>query len=514
MSLVVVYSPERPLTSVDLAAIDQSFPSSLVAVIGRSSGEPVDGQRISFFEDDTGGLTQFEAFIASMQISAMLFRPHGFWLCARSVLAVVLSKSVPSFFSFDDGVVQGYSFLEAREEISKNVLFIYPGPLAPANNGSRQRALSLFFELISSGENITIAAGKQTLDTSYREFLRQFGVKVIAFEGSTIVQRILKRLRATCKKLLGGGYFLPLFARMEFSLSPSYRSLIDRHSETSGIVVFSYAWMIPFFLKRKNNFEYVVDTHDVNFVRDSGYYIGRGLIGKLLSRFGRYLELRLLSSMDKVAAISTTDYEIFSKTDLKQQIILMPPSFNWIDTVEGTGNAQALTFGFIGADMIANRKAIDHIITDVWPLICKQRPNARLFIAGNICSYVESRNYKLFNITCLGFVASLRGFYTSIDALVSPVLMQGGLNIKIMESLVAGVPVYVNSLGSKSLPRTELVYTAEDIPSGEGIKAFLTLADRFCNNYELRKSSSEDVKRGAVTSFRDGYLRVLAKSKL
>ncbi len=117
--------------------------------------------------------------------------------------------------------------------------------------------------------------------------------------------------------------------------------------------------------------------------------------------------------------------------------------------------------GFLGtfrADF--NRDALQFLLREIWPRVRQQLPSAELCIAGNGTAGALRDETLAAGAQWLGFVEDLGAFFASIDLLVVPLRFGGGVRIRILEALAAGVPVVATSVAAAGLATEDGVHVA------------------------------------------------------
>ncbi|OBF90615.1 group 1 glycosyl transferase [Mycolicibacterium flavescens] len=111
-------------------------------------------------------------------------------------------------------------------------------------------------------------------------------------------------------------------------------------------------------------------------------------------------------------------------------------------------------FVFLGQlSLTHNDDGLRHFLTAVWPLVLKQRPDAKLTVIGRdpfpnltalAAQYPDS-------VTLEGYVPELTSILSRSAALVSPLRFGSGVKLKIIEALGAGMPVVSTSIGAEGV---------------------------------------------------------------
>jgi len=127
----------------------------------------------------------------------------------------------------------------------------------------------------------------------------------------------------------------------------------------------------------------------------------------------------------------------------------------------------AARIGFLGtfrADF--NRDALRFLIDEVWPGVRARLPQATLTIAGNGHAGALRADAEAAGARWLGFVDELADFFGAIDLLVVPLRYAGGIRIRILEALAAGVATVATPIAAAGLGLTH----REEIRIAEGAK--------------------------------------------
>jgi glycosyltransferase involved in cell wall biosynthesis len=109
-------------------------------------------------------------------------------------------------------------------------------------------------------------------------------------------------------------------------------------------------------------------------------------------------------------------------------------------------------------------KAVERLLTDVWPRVVERRPQARLLLAG--AGMERSRFPELPDcpgVEWRGRVPSATEFLREIGVLLYPLTAGSGLKVKVLEALALGIPVVTTPDGAEGLgARGGVVVESED----------------------------------------------------
>jgi hypothetical protein len=379
------------------------------------------------------------------------------------LLNALVSKCIPQFYAISkDSRISIYT---APRTAPSDSLLIYPGHLLPVSNGSQQRALSLVIDSWLNDKPLDLLLVHEEDLHETIAFFASYGIKVtVLFKRHPgTAHRLLSCIRAFLKRLLHLDYYLPVTIRRGQFIRSVSKKAFKQAIFPYHRIIYSYVWSIVY--QRTNHEQQLCcDTHDVNYVRDE-HYATTSTFGKYLHLCNRWFELSLLRSMHTIFTISASDAELLaSSLGTHPSIKLLTPSFSWLDYPALPPTGITPRFGFIGTDMIANRRSIRVIMDEQWLALYKINALFCLYVAGKICEFIrEMYPDGKPGVHLMDSVSSLSHFYSNVDVLVCPVIQQGGLNFKIAEALCCGKVVLTNERGMRPFPKTSLLIELQDI---------------------------------------------------
>ena len=96
--------------------------------------------------------------------------------------------------------------------------------------------------------------------------------------------------------------------------------------------------------------------------------------------------------------------------------------------------------------------AVRRLLTRVWPLVLNRRPSARLLLAGRRMEQDRFTDVPaLAGVEWLGEVACAEAFLQTLGVLVYPLGRGSGAKIKVLESMLLGLPVVTTPLGAEGI---------------------------------------------------------------
>ncbi|MFJ4397064.1 glycosyltransferase [Pseudomonas sp. NPDC089396] len=363
-----------------------------------------------------------------------------------------------------DGEIKRYR-LNPRRKAS--VLLIFPGPILPLTLGSHQRAFNLLFNLSKQGVavDLLITAPRNIPQSRFKTSLETFCNSVYFYKNNkkkfSKLQQYKRTIEIKARTTLGKAAELPDLFSERAKLRPTesckrWANSLHMANSYKSIIV-SYAWMmdaVKYIKHDRGNFNLICDTHDVQFTRNQQILDRKERLFYSASSEKR-CELEKLSICDSVLAISGSDEKILAESLPKDvKVIKASSGFDYaLSPIKRRPHGRPLAFGFIGGQMSANVKSLNHILEEWWPTIKKYSPDSKFYIAGSVCNAPSILPKTFFdnNIEALGFVDNISEFYDQIDVSLNPVVVQGGLNFKSVEAVFAGKHLFTNPLGQECL---------------------------------------------------------------
>ncbi|WHA42578.1 glycosyltransferase [Agrobacterium larrymoorei] len=363
---------------------------------------------------------------------------------------------------------------------NSKVLFIFPERMLPLGRAYFQRAFNLLISMNRAGVDVDVfLLGPKNKDLQkIQNILSAFSPKVHAFPLSraklSLVKQGIRKIESWFAKR---GWATPPYRfsdREAVFASVTHRDTL-REVISSGRykkIITTGAWSMGALLKACSNMASVkvaVDTHDVFFVMD--HPPGSPRFYPLYRKYWqKRRELSALRAADHIVAISPSDGEALRVADSRFPVVVDTGSFEYASVLPEIEPVSKYSFGYIGTGNQANMHALSTLASVWWPEILQICPDAELFIAGkasatdlaaDLCSKFPNR------VKLLGFVPDLSGFYSSVRVMLSPIEIQGGLNFKSVEALVAGRELIVSELGGRCLETSTGVWkVTEATPIG------------------------------------------------
>jgi glycosyltransferase involved in cell wall biosynthesis len=190
--------------------------------------------------------------------------------------------------------------------------------------------------------------------------------------------------------------------------------------------------------------------------------LGRALYSSLDWRKLRREELAAYRSADGVAVCSIADQERILRDLPRARTAVVPNAADVEHYRPRPGDPPpdgrtVLFFGLLST--LPNVDGIRWFVQEIWPLVTRGRPDARLKILGKGAP-PEVTALAAPGVEVTGFVEDLRPHLASAAAVVVPLRLGGGTRLKIVEAMAMARPVVSTRLGAEGIdarPGTELL---------------------------------------------------------
>ncbi|MFC3695203.1 glycosyltransferase [Chenggangzhangella methanolivorans] len=349
-------------------------------------------------------------------------------------------------------------YVRPPREGAKRALFVFPGVFAPPRIGSHQRAFSTCLDLIEAGFDVDVVVKRQGLKRidRVRHYFLLFANRLETYqaeESEAAAEAAGDEEAAAPAKLSVATSAYSFERRRANDVNDRAKSLLAAMAAETryDVVVVSFPWMLSAVEDVDlNGAKLVCDTHDVISNRQRQLADA----AEAAPEAEAALERDLLARCAAVLAISRSDAKMFRAKLGLDNVVVHPLSYYPTETIaQWRSMGRPLVFGFIGSDMEPNRRALQHVMSNWWPAIEAFSPESRIVIGGAIALSPSLSPYVLLreNVTVAGPVEEVGQFFDQIDVLLSPTVVQGGVNVKNVEALLRRRPVIVNTLGARML---------------------------------------------------------------
>jgi GT2 family glycosyltransferase/SAM-dependent methyltransferase/glycosyltransferase involved in cell wall biosynthesis len=159
-------------------------------------------------------------------------------------------------------------------------------------------------------------------------------------------------------------------------------------------------------------------------------------------------ESEIYSRADLVLYVTETDQRHFLKLLPNLATEHLPTIAEAADSGPGFSEREGVLF-FGNFENLANRDALDWMLAYVWPILHKEEPALRLYIAGYAAPEgLESRYPGVF---CIGKVDEMGPLFAQKRVFAAPIRFGTGIITKNMHALAHGLPVVTTTVGAEGM---------------------------------------------------------------
>jgi len=318
----------------------------------------------------------------------------------------------------------------------------------PATAGTRRVTLGLLQALASRHEVTLVAPSFDRSDLeSARHLENEFGIRVItelAPNRRSPVHRLYYRAAFVIESLLAGHSPRALYS--------TPRALFDRARREAGgesydLAIFEYWYTYRAFqwLPAQRR---VLLAHDADFEIAEKRHAGGMFVGHERRR-----EAEACRSVDEVWTLTPADRESLrrlSGLDADRfQVLPFGVDTRSLDLPAGADSETVLFFGAYQADF--NVDALNWLLHEIWPLVRRGRPGARLEVAGGGLPADLARQVEAAGGVVMGRVDNLAELFQRAAVVMIPLRFGGGLRIRLLEVLAARRAVVATPIGIGNL---------------------------------------------------------------
>ncbi|MGH9326777.1 MAG: glycosyltransferase [Terriglobia bacterium] len=336
------------------------------------------------------------------------------------------------------------------------ILWVKAGGLVPLDSGGRLRSYHILKEL-TRRHNVTLFTFYVAQPDDPHPALKDLFFRVECLP-----------LKVATGRGLGEGL---LYVRNLFSFRPHsiakfcQPSIIQRvrqllEEQTYDVIVCDFVFAggaIPWDFRCPK----VLFTHNVeSAIWRRHYQVARNPLWKAICwrEYGATTraEKFYLRKADHVLAVSDADRNFFAKIIKPEKITVIPTGVDLDFFRPAWGHERPGALAFTGSmDWLPNQDAMFYFARQVFPLIRREIPSARLTIVGRKPSgRLRALSGSEAGIAVTGGVADVRPYVEEASVYVVPLRIGGGTRLKIFEAMAMGKAIVSTSVGAEGLPIT------------------------------------------------------------
>lgn len=336
------------------------------------------------------------------------------------------------------------------------VLMIHPGGLFPVQGGGASRTWAEIAYLRQNGYKVTLVTANHG---AYNPELAARVDTLCVQEGNgapaphkraekTFAKRLRGALKRRWRRLLDLGQSQP--AGTVSWLQRSRRKGIERlagaaaYANPPAAAIAIYANMAPALDHMPPGVLRILDTIDVQYKRtQQACAAGGNLSDRVCSREE---EIRELLRADVLLAIQEEEQAELRAMCPERPVLLVRHAVEIPEFEASAADSREVLF--VGNLYDPNVRGIRAFLAEVWPLVLRSEPRARLVLCGRVCDAIRRAPA---GVVLEGVVPDLRPYYRRAAVVVNPVPYGTGLKIKSVEALAHGRCLVCSTAGTLGL---------------------------------------------------------------
>lgn len=322
----------------------------------------------------------------------------------------------------------------------------------PAHEGGPIAMNSLIQGLLKDGHQIKILAVNSD---KYNVKIQDVPEDYIAKTGIELIHIDLdiKPVDAFLNLFTNKSYHVQRFISKDFG----QRLSEILQSESFDIIQFETIFMAPYLeISRKySKAKLILRAHNIeHLIWERLSKQGSNPLKKMylrhLSRTLKYYEISMLKHFDGIAAITQSDGNFF-RNHSNVSVIDLPFGIDLEKYNPNLAEPEFPSLFHLGSmNWIPNEEGIKWFLDEVWPLVHKNQPDLKLYLAGRYMPEWLMKS-QLKNVIIVGEVADAQEFICSKSIAIVPLLSGSGIRIKIIEAMALGKAVVSTSIGAEGI---------------------------------------------------------------
>ncbi|HJV66861.1 MAG TPA: glycosyltransferase family 4 protein [Geomonas sp.] len=262
-------------------------------------------------------------------------------------------------------------------------------------------------------------------------------------------------------------------------------------------------WVETAILIGKGKAPMVLDAHDViskparrSYLRATGW---RRSVQFLKYALVRVLEKSIMRRFDRIFTMSEFDRNFLAEIHPPLPVTTVPIPAG-LDLKPSVYPRQKNTLLFLASYKYrpTNVEAALYFHREVLPLVRKEVPEARFVIAGyGPPPFLTELAEKDPGVTVTGFVEDTDELYKTAAVFVAPILIGGGIIVKVLDALAAGAPVVTTGFGNEGIGAVD----GRDLLVADTPQEFAKKVLEILKDGELAARLSENGERFARENF-------------
>lgn len=344
----------------------------------------------------------------------------------------------------------------------------------PLEKGDKLRAFNQIKQLAKNNEVVLCALNDKNIDEQKAFQALQPYCSSINFIKLSKPRILFGMVRAFLKGLpMQCGYFYNRKAAKKVD------ALIEKHQPD---ILYGQLVRVAEYIRHKN-IPKAIDYQDVFSYgmkrrRDIASWITRPVFNMEYQRLCRY-EAKVFDEFDLKTIISKPDRDLIPHPK-KDEILIIP---NGVDHEFFKPQQQEKRYDIVFTGNMSyapNVNAVDYLANEILPLVWKQVPEAKMYIAGATPD-PKVRKAASDRIIISGWLDDIRDAYAQSRVFIAPMRIGTGLQNKLLEAMSMGLPAITTPLANASLgakPDEEILVGSNAEELARHIITLLTNTDK------------------------------------
>jgi len=258
------------------------------------------------------------------------------------------------------------------------------------------------------------------------------------------------------------------------------------------IVIFSHYMAYRDFAQLVRDFspksKLILDTVDLHYIREQRA-LKFGKAPKTNVEVIEQEETHAIKDADIVWVVSENEKKMIKR--LNNRIKIVPTIHELEKDINSYNEREGIVF-LGGYRHQPNVDAVEYFMSNIFPLVLRERPNMKFIIAGSNPpkSFDE---YKSGNVKVVGYIKDHRKLLSKSRVGIAPLRYGAGVKGKILESFATGLPVVTTPIGAEGIGYQNMGTLVTDDPKAFA-EAVIELYDDENMWNEMSKQSMDIVK--------------------
>ncbi len=249
---------------------------------------------------------------------------------------------------------------------------------------------------------------------------------------------------------------------------------------------------------RAHNVEHLIWRQVAQSTKD---YFKRWYLKHLALTLRAY-ELEHINDYDGVVCITRQDAEYFKAHGCRRPLTAIPFGIKALGCPEPPEASEQNSLFHIGAmDWLPNQESIRWLLEEIWPVIYREVPQARLYLAGRKMP-ARWMQASISGVTVVGEVPDAMQFIGGKQVNIVPLRSGSGIRVKIIEAMSIGKAVVTTSVGAQGIDYTD----GENLLIANTPDEFASQVKRLLSDSDYCRRVGEAAMRLVAEQYNIGHL--------